>query len=44
MKRFLRNPPIAALLVVLTPGVVLAQSTAELNGRVTDERGAVLPG
>jgi Carboxypeptidase regulatory-like domain len=32
------------LLLVLTPAGVGAQSTAQINGRVTDQSGAVLPG
>ena len=34
----------AALILLLTSAVAWAQATAELNGRVTDESGAVLPG
>ena len=44
MKRFLSNLSAAALLLVLANTVAWAQATAELNGRVTDESGAVLPG
>src|SRR5688500_9629164 len=35
---------IAALTLLLTATVAWAQATAQLNGRVTDESGAVLPG
>ena len=35
---------IAALTLLLTASVAWAQATAQLNGRVTDESGAVLPG
>jgi hypothetical protein len=44
MTRFLRTVPVAALIVAFNSGAALAQSTAELNGRITDESGAVLPG
>src|SRR6185503_4098741 len=44
MRRFLRCLPTAALIVLLTSALAWAQATAELNGRVTDESGAVLPG
>ena len=35
---------IAGLMLFIANGVVWAQSTAELSGRVTDQTGAVLPG
>ena len=35
---------IAALILLLTASIAWAQATAQLNGRVTDESGAVLPG
>ena len=44
MNRVLRNLSIAALTLILTSALAWAQATAELNGRVTDESGAVLPG
>ncbi len=44
MKFPLRNGCICLLLVVLAPGVAWAQATAQLNGKVTDESGGVLPG
>jgi hypothetical protein len=44
MMRLLRVCSIGAVVLLLTSGVALAQATAELNGRVTDESGAVLPG
>ena len=44
MKLLLRNSCICMLLVVLASGVALAQATAQLNGKVTDESGGVLPG
>ena len=40
----LRAWSIGAVVLLLTSGVAFAQATAELNGRVTDESGAVLPG
>ena len=42
MKRF-RDFALCAL-IVLAGASAWAQATAELNGRVTDESGAVLPG
>src|SRR5213593_3154322 len=39
-----RNLATAALIVVFASALAFAQATAELNGRVTDESGAVLPG
>src|SRR5881394_943973 len=44
MTRFLRVACSAAWLLLFTSAAVLAQGTAELNGRVTDQSGAVLPG
>jgi hypothetical protein len=44
MNRFLRTSCIAASIVLLTSALAWAQATAALNGRVTDESGAVLPG
>src|SRR5688572_2303926 len=44
MKRLLRSCSLSAFLFLLIPGFASAQATAELNGRVTDESGAVLPG
>src|SRR5687767_13717221 len=45
MKRVVRDLCTLALIVVLTTATAWAQlSTAELNGRVTDSSGAVLPG
>src|SRR5688572_11464723 len=43
MPRTYRAFSIVALILVLT-GSASAQGTAQLNGRVTDESGAVLPG
>ena len=40
----MRYSLIAALTLLLTAHVAWAQATAQLNGRVTDESGAVLPG
>ena len=44
MKRSLSIFSIVALSLLLSGGVAWAQATAQLNGRVTDESGAVLPG
>src|SRR5215813_2458161 len=44
MRRFPREVSIGALLIVLAAVPAWAQATAQLNGRVTDESGAVLPG
>ena len=44
MMRVLRACVIGAAALFLAATVVSAQATAELNGRVTDESGAVLPG
>ena len=42
--RILRGIGVSAMLLLLTCTGASAQATAELNGRVTDESGAVLPG
>src|SRR6478736_741825 len=42
--RTIRDVVVSALVLVLTCTAAWAQATAELNGRVTDESGAVLPG
>src|SRR5947208_10689002 len=44
MRRLLELRAILVLTVLLMSAPVWAQATAELNGRVTDESGAVLPG
>ena len=44
MKRSLWSFSIVALSLLLSCGVAWAQGTAQLNGRVTDESNAVLPG
>ena len=44
MTRFLATGFVTFVLLVASGGPVRAQATAELNGRVTDEGGAVLPG
>src|SRR3954469_18600210 len=44
MPRFQRVACSVALLVLFTSAPAWAQGTAELNGRVSDESGAVLPG
>jgi carboxypeptidase family protein len=44
MERSFRRVAIAALMLLVASGVVRAQATAQLSGRVTDESGAVLPG
>src|SRR4026209_301210 len=44
MTSSLRTLRIAVLMLVVTIGVAFAQGTAQLNGRVTDESGGVLPG
>jgi hypothetical protein len=41
---FLRHVSAGALILVLTSSAAWAQATAALNGRVTDQSGAVLPG
>ena len=42
--RMLRRSLFGAAAFILSTAVAFAQATAELNGRVTDESGAVLPG
>jgi hypothetical protein len=42
--RTIRDVVVSAIVLVLTCTAAWAQATAELNGRVTDESGAVLPG
>ena len=44
MERSFRRFAIAALMLLVASGVVRAQATAQLSGRVTDQSGAVLPG
>src|SRR6188474_2318571 len=44
MQRLLRDLAVGVSIVLLTSALAWAQATAELNGRVTDESGAVLPG
>ena len=44
MKRSMWVLPVGVLSLLLTSPVAWAQATAELNGRITDESGAVLPG
>src|SRR5688572_27177414 len=44
MNDLLRRSSIAGLVLLLTCAPLFAQATAELNGRVADESGAVLPG
>jgi len=44
MRRFLLELSAGALLFLLATASAWAQATAQLNGRVTDESGAVLPG
>src|SRR6186997_3238792 len=44
MKGSRRSVSIAALMLLLATSVAWAQATAQLNGRVTDESGAALPG
>ena len=44
MIRVLRTLFLTTVTLLLTSALVWAQATAELNGRVTDESGAVLPG
>ena len=44
MNRMFRDLSIGVLILLLTTAVAFAQATAELNGRVADESGAVLPG
>ena len=44
MRRFVRRVSLVAVVCVLVRATAYAQATAQLNGRVTDESGAVLPG
>ena len=44
MSPFLRGFSAGALTLLLTTTMAWAQATAALNGRVTDQSGAVLPG
>jgi len=44
MTRIVRGFGILALIVLLPTAAAWAQATAELNGRVTDESGAILSG
>ena len=44
MIRVLRTWSVGVAVLLLTSAPAWAQATAELNGRVTDESGAVLPG
>jgi len=44
MRRFLREVSMGAVLCLLAGATAWAQATAQLDGRVTDESGAVLPG
>lgn len=44
MKRSLRRVPSVVLCVLLMSAAAWAQATAQLNGKVTDTSGAVLPG
>ena len=44
MKRFLREVSLVAVVSLSAGAAAWAQATAQLNGRVTDESGAVLPG
>ena len=44
MMRTIRGLIICTFVLLLTSSPAWAQATAELNGRVTDESGAVLPG
>src|ERR1041385_1243248 len=44
MRTILLKAVIATIVLLLTSSLARAQATAELNGRVTDESGAVLPG
>jgi len=44
MERSLRSFSIVALSLLFASGIAWAQGTAQLNGRVADESGAVLPG
>src|SRR5215470_1251962 len=44
MRRFVREVSVGAILFLLASAPAWGQATAQLNGRVTDESGAVLPG
>ena len=44
MNHVVRVLSVAAFMITIAGGAASAQATAELNGRVTDESGAVLPG
>src|SRR5215212_4478028 len=44
MTRFLREVSMIAAIFLVSGAPALAQATAQLKGRVTDESGAVLPG
>jgi hypothetical protein len=44
MTRFLRSVGIGGFVLLLISSPALAQATAQLTGRVTDESSAVLPG
>src|ERR1700694_4132729 len=44
MKRSFRSISLVVLSLLLASAIAWAQATAQLNGRVTDESGAVLPG
>src|SRR4249920_956266 len=44
MRIILRVVVIGACVLLLTSSLARAQATAEMNGRVTDQSGAVLPG
>src|SRR5207248_10041637 len=44
MRRFLGEVSVRAVIILLTAASAWAQATAQLDGRVTDESGAVLPG
>lgn len=44
MRRFLRRVSLVAVVFFLARATASAQATAQLNGRVSDESGAVLPG
>src|SRR5947207_14098423 len=44
MRRTIHDVVVCAFVLLLISSLAWAQATAELNGRVTDESGAVLPG
>src|SRR4030095_14998671 len=44
MRSFCRSLAAAALAVLFVPGMVSAQSSSEIFGRITDSSGAVMPG